>query len=252
MKYIISILLIAVLASCKTGKNAIDQTAQNLAKKWELTSLDGKAVSEARPIILNFNADQTVNGYIGCNSANGTYEITDNTIQFSKLAVTRKACKEMDMEQSVLNVLNSANRFKLEKGKMTLFTDSKEIATFTELIEGEITNKYWKLMELSGNSVEMVGNQEREQFAMFTNEGTVSGFSGCNHFNGFYELSEGNQISIDEKISSTLKSCPDVDLDETEYLRALVAGSRFQVDGERMILIGRDGKKVAVFEVVYF
>ena len=35
MKYIISILLIAVLASCKTGKNAKSQDLNTLYKKWE-------------------------------------------------------------------------------------------------------------------------------------------------------------------------------------------------------------------------
>ena len=124
--------------------------------------------------------------------------------------------------------------------------------TFTELIENEITNKCWKLLELDGKSVKMADNQEREQFVMFSNEGIVSGFAGCNHFNGFYKLPEMNQISIDEKISSTLKICPDVDVDESAFLKALTMGSRFQLDNERMILLGRDGKKLAVFEVVYF
>lgn len=252
MKYIISILLIALLASCKTGKNAKPQDLNTLYKKWELSTIDGKKIKQDSPVYLNFSADKSVNGYLGCNSVNGSYDIKGTSIKFTQLASTRKACMDMSVEQSVMAILNTADEYAFENGKLVLSVGGKEAATFTELIENEITNKYWKLLELDGKSVKMADNQEREQFVMFSNEGIVSGFAGCNHFNGFYKLPEMNQISIDEKISSTLKICPDVDVDESAFLKALTMGSRFQLDNERMILLGRDGKKLAVFEVVYF
>ena len=87
---------------------------------------------------------------------------------------------------------------------------------------------------------------------MFTYDGTVSGFAGCNHYNGFYTLSEGNRINVDDKISSTLRICPDVNVDETAFLKALVHGNRFKIVGEKMELSGTDKVKLAVFEVIYF
>lgn len=252
MKYIISILLIAVLASCKTGKNAKSQDLNTLYKKWELSTIDGKKIKEESPVILNFTADNSVNGYLGCNSVNGSYKIKGNSIQFTQLASTRKACMDMSVEQSLLAILNTADAYAFENGKLILTVNGKEAATFTELIEAEIANKYWKLIELDGKEVKMADNQEREQFVMFSNEGIVSGFAGCNHFNGFYKLSEGNKITVDDKISSTMKICPDVDVDESAFLKAIAGGMRFKIDGEKMELYGKDKVKLAVFEVIYF
>ena len=92
MKYIISIIILSLLASCKTGKNAVTQDQNSIFKKWELTSIDGKKVKQESPIFLNFKDDNTVNGHIGCNSVNGSFTIKDNSIQFKQLATTRKAC----------------------------------------------------------------------------------------------------------------------------------------------------------------
>jgi heat shock protein HslJ len=252
MKYIISILLIALLASCKTGKNAKLQDMNTLYKKWELSTIDGKKVNEVNPIYIQLKEDNNVSGYIGCNTVNGSYTINGKKIQFTQLATTRKACMDMNMEKNVLAVLDAASSFKLNDGKLILFVNGKEAATFSEMSEAEISNKYWKLLELNGKEVKMTDNQEREQFVMFTNEGTVSGFAGCNHFNGFYKLSEGKKITVDDKISSTLKTCPDVDVDESSYIKAIAGATSFKIIGEKMELFGKDEVKLAVFEVVYF
>ena len=56
----------------------------------------------------------------------------------------------------------------LEKGKIT----AKE--------EDEIVNKYVELKTLQRQSVKMTANQEKEQYLILKNKGTINGFAGCN------------------------------------------------------------------------
>jgi heat shock protein HslJ len=91
------------------------------------------------------------------------------------------------------------------------------LATFKNTNEAEIVNKYWKLVELDGQKVSMKENQEREQYFMLKSDGTVSGFAGCNYFNGTYTLKEGMRLKFEENMALTMKACPDIEENETEF-----------------------------------
>jgi heat shock protein HslJ len=76
-------------------------------------------------------------------------------------------------------------------------------------------------------------------------DGTVSGTTGCNSFNGAYEI-DGQNITIGP-LASTLAACPTPELDtqETNYLAALELARTFQVAGDRLDLF-REGDTYAV------
>jgi META domain len=76
-------------------------------------------------------------------------------------------------------------------------------------------------------------------------DGTVSGTTGCNSFNGAYEI-DGPNITIGP-LASTLAACPTPQLDtqETNYLAALELARTFQVAGDRLDLF-REGDTHAV------
>lgn len=64
----------------------------------------------------------------------------------------------------------------------------------------------------------MTVNQEKEQYFILKNDETVSGFAGCNQFNGQFELSEGNRIRFNKNLALTMKSYPDLDINESEFM----------------------------------
>ena len=51
---------------------------------------------------------------------------------------------------------------------------------FTAKEEDEIVNKYVELKTLQRQSVKMTANQEKEQYLILKNKGTINGFAGCN------------------------------------------------------------------------
>lgn len=118
--------------------------------------------------------------------------------------------------------------------------------------DNPITEKYWKLKTLQGKSIEMVANQEKEIYFMLkTNENSVVGFSGCNTFGGTYTLEKGNRIRFTQMLS-TLKACPDVDINESEFLKVFELADNFTINGDILSLNVGKRAPLAIFEAIYF
>ena len=256
MKYTISILLATVLISCNTGNKVKETDKNTIQKKWELSVLDGEQIAANLPIYIELTEDNKVSGFTGCNRLTGTYVIeNESQIKFNQLATTRMACPEMEMtlESKVLELLNTADNFTIDSGKLMLNIGRRApLATFFEMSDNEIVNKYWKLIILEGDTVQMAINQEREQYFLLRSDGSISGFAGCNQFNGQYELSKGNRISINENMAISLKACPDVDVDESAFLKVFELTDNYTIDGDTLSLFVGKKPALAVFEAVYF
>ena len=115
-----------------------------------------------------------------------------------------------------------------------------------------ITEKYWKLKTLEGREITMKKNQEREIFFMLKDsEHRVTGFAGCNTITGEYNLEEGNRIRF-SNMASTLRACPDVDINESEFLEVFKLADNYTINNDTLSLnVGRRAP-LAVFEAVYF
>lgn len=115
-----------------------------------------------------------------------------------------------------------------------------------------ITEKYWKLIQLEGKDVEMAENQEREIFFVLkTNDNTVSGFAGCNSITGEYELEDGNIIRFNN-MGITMMFCPDVDVNETEFMEVFELADNYTIHNDTLELNVAKRAPLAVFEAVYF
>src|SRR5690606_17800467 len=102
--------------------------------------------------------------------------------------------------------------------------------------ENLIAGKYWKLKTLDGKEVTMAENQEREiYFTLKANDNSVTGFAGCNTLTGTYALEEGNRIRFSH-MGITLKACPDVDVDESEFLKVFELADNYTINGDRLML----------------
>src|SRR5512137_410258 len=74
----------------------------------------------------------------------------------------------------------------------------------------------------------------------FNNDGTLTGFGGCNNFNGAYTLSGkttdfGKEISIGP-LATTMKYCADTADFETSYLNNLQKTQTYTIAGNKMML----------------
>lgn len=123
--------------------------------------------------------------------------------------------------------------------------------TISEPKEETITEKYWKLKTLDGKAISMKKNQEREIFfTLKTQQNGVTGFAGCNGLSGEYALEKGNKISF-KNIAVTMKICPDVDVNESDFLEVFELADNYTISEDILTLnVGRRAP-LAVFEAVY-
>lgn len=251
-----SIIIVTLIVSCGTGKKVKESNENSIHQKWELSLVEGMPVVVNQPIYLELTDDGKVSGFIGCNRMTGNYTIkNESQITFNQLATTRMMCQEieMELENQVLTLLKTCDNFKVDSGMLLLNTaNSEPLATFYVMNENEIVNKYWKLKILEGEIVQMNDNQEREQYFTLRSDGSISGFAGCNHFSGQYELAEGNRISINDNMAISLKACPDVDVDESAFLKVFELTDNYTINGDTLSLNVGKRAPLAVFEAVYF
>ncbi|HUH47406.1 MAG TPA: META domain-containing protein [Arenibacter sp.] len=273
-KSILPIILIAFGAvSCNTQKKIASDTAPNdnnelvmdaelTGTRWVLSELEGKKVDEnatqQRDIHFTLNGnDNTLNGFFGCNVANGSFSLEEgNRIRFSRIATTRMACPDATINEfEVLDALNLVDNYTLQGSTLTLNKGRRApLAVFIKEVVGNdpITEKYWKLKTLEGKEVKMADNQEREAYFMLKGaDNRITGFSGCNGFSGTYNLENGNRISF-SRIAMTMKACPDVDLNESEFLKIFELADNYTVNGDTLMLNVGKRAPLAVFEAVYF
>ena len=92
----------------------------------------------------------------------------------------------------VMNHCSSSKR-----GVQNTETQEPVVLSYSSKMDSAITNKYWKLFELSGKKVTANDKENlKAHFIVQTENNRVAGHGGCNSFNGNYMLSKGNGISF--------------------------------------------------------
>lgn len=110
-----------------------------------------------------------------------------------------------------------------------------------------ITEKYWKLLQLNGETVKVVGVHE-PYIILKQDSAYFKGSGGCNEMGGDYVLDAGNAIHF-KHIRSTEKACKSLNTEEA-FLKTLNCVDHFSLNGDSLSFQD-GGKTVARFVAVY-
>ena len=114
----------------------------------------------------------------------------------------------------------------------------------------EITEKYWKLVELMGKEVVRDEQMQKDPHIIFrTQDNRVNGYAGCNSFSGSYEIQEGYRLRI-SSVAMTQMACLDMTI-ETEFVRVLNTTDSYLVKGDTLFLYRARMAPLARFEALY-
>ena len=102
--------------------------------------------------------------------------------------------------------------------------------------ENPLADTSWTLLSVGGSPA--IGNVEVE----FSEEGGISGWTGCNSYDGKYSAS-GSSFTIEE-LSWTEAGCPSRELfmQESLYIELLVEAERFAISGAHLTITSFDGQ----------
>jgi heat shock protein HslJ len=133
-KYLVVVLILAAgnvfVVHGQPGRNLSTDQRVLTGTEWRLVSL-GPAGAETdvipgTTVTLKFGEDGRASGSTGCNSYSGTYQVRGDTVSFSRLISTRRACLDQNanqQEQRFLSALEAANRFRLSTNRLTILSD---------------------------------------------------------------------------------------------------------------------------------
>ena len=99
------------LSNMNSQSDSTITAATELAETaWQSTHIGEMRLDENAGINIQFNSDNSVVGYSGCNRFSGDYYVTDGTFEIGPLAATRMACPEPanSFEMAFLQALGQA------------------------------------------------------------------------------------------------------------------------------------------------
>ena len=138
MKTTIAILFLCIfiLQSCSSPKQ-VTNSKERLTDIWVLEKLGDLSVSrndfskEIPRLEIRLNENRFT-GSTGCNQMEGKITATGNKIKFENIGTTKMMC-EKNRDSEILQALNSADNFVLEKMKLTIKCGDKVNAVFKKV-----------------------------------------------------------------------------------------------------------------------
>lgn len=109
---------------------------------------------------------------------------------------------------------------------------------------GKLDGRYWRLIELDGETITPKPQMFNDIYILFTTDGFVSGSAGCNRINGSYSV-DGAKLSFGG-IASTRRMCPEMDA-EHKFMKMFPMVESFYTDENHLYLSDGAERVVAKF-----
>ena len=208
------------------------------------------------PAVVTFQ-DGSVGGTSGCNSFFGSYTLDGDKISIGQMGSTMMACPEplMQQEADFLAALDSAASY-AEDGETLQLLDAggNVVATFTvqpqPASQTSLAGVAWSATALGGEGVISSIIVETAITALFAEDGSLSGNSGCNRYTASYTV-DGDALHISPAaVTVLLCNAPEGIMEqEQQYLAALESVAAYRIDGDTLELLTADGALIVAFVV---
>ncbi|NJD58662.1 MAG: META domain-containing protein [Anaerolineae bacterium] len=202
-------------------------------------------------ITLEFSTDGFLSGFSGCNNYSGSFQAaTDGTLTISPLATTMMACSTgMDQESVYLTALQSAQSVSFDsQGRLVIKYSNPsqpDLVLIYSIGAKPLTDTNWILVSYGNQASPTPVPAGAVITAVFSPEGSVSGFSGCNHYNAGYSIQD-SQITI-STVAMTQMACETGMEIESSYLTALGTAQEYSISGQQLLITYDEGAGVLTF-----
>jgi heat shock protein HslJ len=214
-------------------------TTWHISGGSEITPLDNV------PVTIQFT-DKDFSGNASCNNFRGTYTAENDNLAIDRMiSTTRKACPEVIMaqEKQFVRVLPKIQSYRIDdQGILTLTYNNKgKTQSLSFIPDGQLTplhNTQWQLVSMAGKPPIADSKPPTLNFS----GKSVSGSGGCNRLIGQFTV-DGNSLSINEQMASTMMACPEALMEqEQKFVKALTTAREYAImaPGNLVITYGDD------------
>ena len=251
----LAVLVLCVVAAGGCGDDepaAGTGTPAALAGTQWVLDLESLGVSGAGAVssFIAFERER-VSGSDGCNRFSGSYELDGSALTFGALAGTQMACA--GPADAVARKVNAAlpRVRRVERDGQTLRMqddDARPLLTYLASAAG-VEGSWSATSVLYDDAIRGIVTGAQPT-AHFSDDGGITGFTGCNSLSGSYTLDD-EKLAIDP-LATTKKACPSQEASEQEagYLAALQSAVRIDQVADGLTLLNAKGQMAVVFERV--
>ncbi len=232
----------------------VDFSAQLIGPLWMLLGYgdagNPTVIEPGLTITLQFAEDGSLGGFGGCNNFFGSYELDGDEVKIGPLGSTMMACETgMDQEAVVLEALNSAYQVEITpQGRLEIFYNA--VPSFERKLvfaqsQRSLEQTIW-LLEEYGKSDEPSSVEDGTFItAQFSEEGLLSGYSGCNRYTTSFKAENGRlQIQMP---ASSMRECDRGMQQEALFQQALIKAESYTINGDVLEITYDAGQGVLRF-----
>ncbi len=201
----------------------ITNPAQQLYGEWDIVTMRKKKVYslERAYLYLDFKGGNKVYGNNGCNTINGTFQLSGNNIKFGEFISTGESCRNVTNEKTIMHTLADVRRYTLQTQYnaqyMNLMNSKGAVIMVLKRHNLDAMNGPWLVKEINSENV----SEKNMRLVIDALMQTIHGDTGCNIINGIITLDPTKDMAIQfEDLHSTENDCEDIDY-ETALLLAL-------------------------------
>lgn len=175
------------LVMVKVAPQAATEAMILTGKEWTIASIGGKETKGPRPLSIRFDKEGRASGFSGCNSFGGGFRETAGKVTFSPITSTLMACIDESLGRQE-GALHEALKGELavaaaDGGKVVLTgADGTKVVMKPTAEAPKLAATSW-LVETMGGTAIVAGHEPQ---ISFSEDGQISGTTGCNRFFGAY------------------------------------------------------------------
>ena len=232
---------------------AVTDPAKQLYGEWDIVMLRNKKkvyTIERAYLYLDFANGNKVYGNNGCNTINGTFQLSGNNLKFNDFISTSESCHNVTNEKTIMHALADTRRFTLETQYnaqyMNLMNTKGNVVLVLKRHNLDAMNGAWLIKEIDGENVSDLNMRVVVDAEMQT----IHGNTGCNIINGIITLDPTKDMAIqfEDLHSGDNDECEEID-SETDLLLALESTeSCKRINQHEMALLDNKGKIVIVLQ----
>ena len=233
-----SLLVLGLAIGC--GGSGGGDPADLEDKPWQLTSAAGQTIPEGVVPSAAFSGG-SVFGTAGCNTYRASYALDGDSLEISEPSGTLIACPPPvgAFERAYLDALGEVASWELDGEELVLSdADGEELLRF----EVASISGSWSVTAVNTGDAIVSPIVGTHLTAVFGDDGSLTGFAGCNNYTTSYTADEGD-IQI-EPAAATRKTCSEpegVTEQEAAFLAALDAAESYGFNGPTMNLLDGEG-----------
>lgn len=230
----------------------ITNPAQQLYGEWDIIELrNNKKVYtiERAYLYLDFAGGNKVYGNNGCNTINGTFQLSGDNLKFSDFITTELSCHNVTSEKTIMHALADVRRYKVQSQYnaqyMTLMNSKGGVVLVLKRHNLDAMNGAWQVKEVDSENV----SDFNMRLVIDAVMQTIHGDTGCNIINGIITLDPTKDMAIQfEDLHSTDHDCEAIDKETTLLLALEKTVSFKRINQQEMALLDNKGTIVIMLQ----